>query len=75
MSFDFQKELSMINEDIKDEENQLQKLNSFYKQIPENVISNNSKKIEESQNNLDSLINTFDILSKIDKINDTMSKV
>ena len=71
MSFDFQKELSMINEDIKDEENQLQKLNSFYKQIPENVISNNSKKIEESQNNLDSLINTFDILSKIDKINDT----
>ena len=75
MSFDFQKEISMINEDIKDEENQLEKLNSFYKQIPENIISNNSKKIEESQNNLDSLINTFDILSKIDKINDTSDAI
>ena len=71
MSFDFKKEISLINKDMKDDENQLQKLNSIYKQIPENIIYNNSKQLEESQKNLDSFINTFEILSKIDKINAT----
>ena len=71
MSFNLEKEISIINKDIKDEENQLQKLNSTYKQIPENIIIYHSKKMQDSQNNLNSLINTFEILSKIDKINET----
>ena len=71
MSFDLEKEISLINKDIKDEENQLQKLNSTYKQIPESITIYHSKKMQDSQNNLNSLVNTLEILSKIDKINET----
>ena len=73
MSFDFEKEISQITKDIKEEEKQLSKLNSVYNKIPENIINNYSEKIKDSQNNLDNLINTLNIIIKIDKINENMN--
>jgi len=69
MSFDIQKEISLISNDIKDEENQLTKLNSVYNKIPENIRNNFSEKYMDSQNFLENSKNTLEIIKKIDEIN------
>ena len=70
MSFDFDKEISLISKEIKEDENQLKKINEVYDQIPKNIINNISKEAQDSQSNLDSLINSFEIIKKIEKINE-----
>ena len=67
MSFDINKEISKISKDLNEDENELNHFNSIYNQIPKNIL-NNPQKENNSKNKLDSLINTFEIITKIDKI-------
>ena len=67
MSFDINKEISKISKDLNEDENELNHFNSIYNQIPKNIL-NNPQKENNSKNKLDSLINTFEIIAKIDKI-------
>lgn len=67
MSFDINKEISKISKDLNEDENQLNQLYSIYNQIPKNIL-NNPQKENNSKNKLEALINTFDAITKIDKI-------
>ena len=67
MSFDINKEISKISKDLNEDEIELNHFNSIYNQIPKNIL-NNPQKENNSKNKLDSLINTFEIITKIDKI-------
>ena len=74
MSFDLTKEISDISNDIKEDESQLKKLDSVYNQIPKNIIIiNNNKKEKIQKNNLNSLINSFNIIEQIDKIKECLN--
>ena len=75
MSFDINKEISIISKDIKDEEKQLEKLNSVYNQIPKNIINKHNKKDKDSKNNYHSLNNALDIITKIDKIKEESNPI
>ena len=72
MSFDLTKEISDISNDIKEDESQLKKLDSIYNQIPKNIIINNNKKENIQKNDLNSLINSFNIIEQIDKIKECL---
>ena len=72
MSFDLTKEISDISNDIKEDESQLKKLDSIYNQIPKNIIINNNKKEKIQKNDLNSLINSFNIIEQIDKIKECL---
>ena len=73
MSFDLTKEISDISNDIKEDESQLKKLDYIYNQIPKNIIINNNKKEKIQKNNLNSLINSFNIIEQIDKIKECLN--
>ena len=70
MSFNFDKEISLISKEINEDENQLKKINEVYSQIPKNIINNISKEAQDSQSNLHSLIDSLEIITKIEKINE-----
>ena len=62
-----------ISNDIKEDESQLKKLDYIYNQIPKNIIINNNKKEKIQKNNLNSLINSFNIIEQIDKIKECLN--
>lgn len=68
MSFNLEKEISLINKDIINEQNQLKKINTIYEQIPKNIISNLSQETKDLQANLNSLSKANDIIIKLDEI-------
>ena len=66
MSFDIEKEILNLDKEITEDENQLNSLNILYNKLPKNSIFQKPEiNIKESIN---SLINTSNILTKIDKI-------
>ena len=68
MDFNLEKEISLINQEINNEKEQLNKLNKVFEQIPKNIINNLSKKTKDLKLNLNSLSNTNDIITKLDEI-------
>ena len=74
MSFDINKEISKISKDLNEDENQFNQFNSIYNQIPKNIL-NNPQKENNSKNKLDSFINTFEIITKIDKIKEEENQI
>ena len=66
MSFDVEKEILNLDKEITEDENQLNSLNILYNKLPKNSLFQKPEiNIKESIN---SLINTSNILTKIDKI-------
>ena len=66
MSFDVEKEILNLDKEITEDENQLNSLNILYNKLPKNNLFQKPEiNIKESIN---SLINTSNILTKIDKI-------
>ena len=66
MSFDIEKEILNLDKEITEDENQLNSLNILYNKLPKNSLFQKPEiNIKESIN---SLINTSNILTKIDKI-------
>ena len=66
MSFDVEKEILNLDKEITEDENQLNSLNILYNKLPKNsLFQKHEINIKESIN---SLINTSNIITKIDKI-------
>lgn len=66
MSFDIEKEILNLDKEITEDENQLNSLNILYNKLPKNNLFQKPEiNIKESIN---SLINTSNIITKIDKI-------
>ena len=66
MSFDMEKEILNLDKEITEDENQLNSLNILYNKLPKNSLFQKPEiNIKESIN---SLINTSNIITKIDKI-------
>ena len=66
MSFDIEKEILNLDKEITEDENQLNSLNILYNKLPKNSLFQKPEiNIKESIN---SLINTSNIITKIDKI-------
>ena len=66
MSFDVEKEILNLDKEINEDENQLNSLNILYNKLPKNSLFQKPEiNIKESIN---SLINTSNIITKIDKI-------
>ena len=65
MSFDLEKEIGILEEDIKEEEIQLNDINKLYNQIPKN----NLKKEKNIKSRIKSLNDISNIIIKIDNIN------
>ena len=66
MSFDVEKEILNLDKEITEDENQLNSLNILYNKLPKNSLFQKPEiNIKESIN---SLINTSNIITKIDKI-------
>ena len=65
MSFDLEKEIGILEEDIKEDETQLKDINKLYNQIPKN----NLKKEKNIKSRIKSLNDISNIIIKIDNIN------
>ncbi len=69
MSYSLDKDILKLEEEIKDEENHLTKVNILINKLPKkNDIK--KKENESSQMNLELLMNISDIIVKIDKLNE-----
>ena len=73
MSFDIDKEIFNLEEDIAKDENQLKDLNILYKQIPEDTFINTEKKERNIKDTIKALIDTSNIFTKIDKIDQSIN--
>ena len=71
MSFDLEKEIGILEEDIKEEEIQLNDINKLYNQIPKN----NLKKEKNIKSRIKSLNDISNIIIKIDNINKISSPI
>ena len=69
MSFELEKEIFNLEEGIAKEENELNTINILYNKIPKKDNNINQKE-ENIKEKIESLINTSNIISKIDEINE-----
>ena len=69
MSFELEKEIFNLEEEITKEENELNAINILYNKIPKKDNNINQKE-ENIKEKIESLINTSNIISKIDEINE-----
>ena len=71
MSYDIEKDLLNLDKEIAEDENQLNSLNTLYNKFPKNYLNQKPEiNIKESINNL---TNTSNIITKIDKIKESLN--
>ena len=73
MSFDLEKEITNLEEEINEEEMQLNNINKLYNKIPKDIYFKNKKNEKNIKQKINSLITTSNIITKIDKINSVLN--
>ena len=69
MSFDLEKEILNLEEEINEDETQLNNINKLYDKIPKEKFFNNKNSEKNIKEKINSLISTSNIITKLDKIN------
>ena len=69
MSFDLEKEILNLEEEIIEDETQLNNINKLYDKIPKEKFFNNKNSEKNIKEKINSLISTSNIITKLDKIN------
>ena len=75
MSFDLEKEITNLEEEINEDETQLNNINKLYNKIPKNIYFKNKKNEKDIKEKINSLITTSNIITQIDKINSVTNPV
>ena len=73
MSFDLEKEITNLEEEINEDEMQLNNINKLYNKIPKDIYLKNKKNEKNIKQKINSLITTSNIITKIDKINSVLN--
>ena len=73
MSFDLEKEITNLEEEINEDEMQLNNINKLYNKIPKDIYFKNKKNEKNIKQKINSLITTSNIITKIDKINSELN--
>lgn len=73
MSFDLEKEITNLEEEINEDEMQLNNINKLYNKIPKDIYFKNKKNEKNIKQKINSLITTSNIITKIDKINSVLN--
>ena len=68
MSFDFEKEITNLEEEIHEDEAQLNNINKLYNKIPKENYFKSKKSEKDIKEKINSLINTSNIIKKLDNI-------
>ena len=68
MSFDFEKEITNLEEEIHEDETQLNNINKLYNKIPKENYFKSKKSEKDIKEKINSLINTSNIIKKLDNI-------
>ena len=75
MSFDLEKEILNLEEEINDDETQLNNINKLYDKIPKEKFFNNKNSEKNIKEKINSLISTSNIITKLEKINDISNPI
>ena len=73
MSFDLEKEITNLEEEINEDEMKLNNINKLYNKIPKDIYFKNKKNEKNIKQKINSLITTSNIITKIDKINSVLN--
>ena len=73
MSFDLEKEITNLEEEINEDEMQLNNINKLYNKIPKDIYFKTKKNEKNIKQKINSLITTSNIITKIDKINSVLN--
>ena len=68
MSFDFEKEITNLEEEIHEDEAQLNNINKLYNKIPKENYFKSKKSEKDIKEKINSLINTSNIIKKLDNV-------
>ena len=75
MSFDLEKEILNLEEEIIEDETQLNNINKLYDKIPKEKFFNNKNSEKNIKEKINSLISTSNIITKLEKINDISNPI
>ena len=75
MSFDLEKEILNLEEEIIQDETQLNNINKLYDKIPKEKFFNNKNNEKSIKEKINSLISTSNIITKLEKINDISNPI
>ena len=75
MSFDLEKEILNLEEEINEDETQLNNINKLYYKIPKEKFFNNKNNEKNIKEKINSLISTSNIITKLEKINDISNPI
>ena len=75
MSFDLEKEILNLEEEINEDETQLNNINKLYDKIPKEKFFNNKNSEKNIKEKINSLISTSNIITKLEKINDISNPI
>ena len=75
MSFDLEKEILNLEEEIIEDETQLNNINKLYDKIPKEKFFNNKNSEKNIKEKINSLISTSNIITKLEKINDVSNPI
>ena len=75
MSFDLEKEILNLEEEIIEDETQLNNINKLYVKIPKEKFFNNKNSEKNIKEKINSLISTSNIITKLEKINDISNPI
>ena len=75
MSFDLEKEILNLEEEINEDETQLNNINKLYDTIPKEKFFNNKNNEKNIKEKINSLISTSNIITKLEKINDISNPI
>ena len=75
MSFDLEKEILNLEEEINEDETQLNNINKLYYKIPKGKFFNNKNNEKNIKEKINSLISTSNIITKLEKINDISNPI
>ena len=75
MSFDLEKEILNLEEEIIEDETQLNNINKLYDKIPKEKFFNNKNNEKNIKEKINSLISTSNIITKLEKINDISNPI
>ena len=75
MSFDLEKEILNLEEEINEDETQLNNINKLYDKIPKEKFFNNKNNEKNIKEKINSLISTSNIITKLEKINDISNPI
>ena len=75
MSFDLEKEILNLEEEIIEDETQLNNINKLYDKIPKEKFFNNKNSEKNIKEKINSLISTSNIITKLEKTNDISNPI